>query len=79
LLQDIDRLEKVQKRLTKRLAGLRDVPYSQRLAACDLVSLELRRLRDDIVLCFKIVKSFTELKFDDLLCLTQILEHVVII
>jgi hypothetical protein len=65
LLKDIDRLEKVQKRFTKRLTGLRDMPYSQRLTACGLVSLELRRLRTDIILCFKIVKSLVDLKFDD--------------
>ena len=65
LLKDIDRLEKVQKRFTKRLSGLREMPYNQRLIACGLVSLDLRRLRTDIILFFKIVKSLIDLIFDD--------------
>jgi hypothetical protein len=32
------------------------------------VSLELRRLRVDLVLCYKIAKSLLDLKFDDFLC-----------
>jgi len=58
-------LEKVQKCYTKKLNGLRDKPYNERLVECRLVSLELRRLRVDLVLCFKIVKSLSDLKFDD--------------
>jgi hypothetical protein len=69
LLQNIDSLEKVQKRYTKKLYGLRDKTYNERLVACRLVSLELRRLRVDLVLCFKIVKSLIYLKFDDVFVL----------
>jgi hypothetical protein len=65
LLHDIDRLEKVQRAYTKRLTGLRDKSYNERLEVCQLISLELRRLHTDLILCYKIVKSQIDLKFDD--------------
>lgn len=62
---DIDRLENVQRYFTKRLKGLWDVNYVDRLLICSLKSLELRRLLADIVLVFKIVHKLIALKFDD--------------
>jgi hypothetical protein len=64
-LHDIDRLESVQRYFTKRLSGLWDTSYSNRLLHCKLTSLELRRLFFDIVLCYKIVYSLIGLKFTD--------------
>ena len=49
----------------KKLLGLREKSYKERLKECRLVSLELRRLRIDLILCFKIVRSPVALKFDD--------------
>ena len=51
-LADIDLLEDVQRFCTKRLQGLWDVPYSDRLLICGMQSLELRRLTIDLVLVF---------------------------
>ena len=64
-LHDIDRLESVQRYYTKRLTGLWDVSYKDRLLYCDLTSLELRRLVFDIVLCYKIVYNLVGLNFSD--------------
>jgi ribonucleases P/MRP protein subunit RPP40 len=64
-LNDIDRIEKVQRSFTKRLEGLHNLTYSERLAACNLPSLELRRLRSDLILCFKIVHNLIALNFSD--------------
>jgi len=56
-LQDIDAIECVQRRFTKRLRGLHDYSYEARLKYLDLQSLELRRLilRSHLVLydCFR--------------------------
>ena len=49
LRKDIESLEKVQRRFTKRLPGLRNLTYCQRLARLQLKSLELRRLRFDLI------------------------------
>ena len=62
-LCDIDLLEDVQRNFTKRLQGIDQLPYEQRLLNCGLVSLELRRLRKDLALCYQIVNGLVALDF----------------
>jgi hypothetical protein len=50
----IDKIEGVQRFFTKRLDGLRNVPYCIRLALLQLESLEYRRLVCDLVFCYKV-------------------------
>jgi hypothetical protein len=45
----------VQRRFNKRFPGLAKNNYSSRLALLDLDSLELGRLRQDLILVYKIV------------------------
>ena len=52
---EIRKVESVQRRFTKRLPGLGEHDYSSRLAILDLDSLELRRLRQDLLLAYKII------------------------
>ena len=63
-LCDIDCIEDVQRNFTKRLQGLSDLPYADRLVLCGLQSLELRRLNIDLILVFKIVYKLVSLDFD---------------
>jgi len=53
LKRDIEAIEKVQRRCTKRLAGLKKLglSYGQRLKLVNLPSLELRRLHTDLLWC----------------------------
>ena len=59
-LQYIDLLENVQRKFTKRLHGLYNVSYCERLIACKLESLELRRLYSDIITMYKIIHGFVD-------------------
>ena len=55
----IDLLEKIQRRFTKRIPCMRDLPYLDRLAKINLPSLELRRLHFDLCNYFKIFHNLT--------------------
>ena len=61
LIKDINAIEGVQRRFTKRLPGMRELPYHQRLVRLGLESLELRRLRIDLVYLYKIVFGLVKL------------------
>ena len=62
---DIDKIESVQRSFTKRLSEMCNKTYPERLSMCHLVSLELRRLHLDLILCFKIVHNMICLKLTD--------------
>ncbi len=55
--KDIVKLEAVQRRATK-ITSLRYKSYEVRLASLNLFSLEMLRLRDKLIECFKILKGF---------------------
>jgi len=65
LKQDITAVEQVQRRFTKRLHGLRDLPYTERLTLLNLHSLELRRLHFDLIMCYRIVFGLVRVNKDD--------------
>ena len=64
LKKDIAKVERVQRYFTKRLHGLKDVTYVDRLQALNLESLEERRLKYDLVAAFNIIKGHTDFKTD---------------
>ena len=51
----VDKVESVQRRFTKRLRGYSHLDYPSRLNALALMSLEKRRLVQDLVLTYKII------------------------
>ena len=53
-------IERVQRRFTKYLPGLRKLTYKERLHHLHLPSLELRRLHADLVRCYKILFGIVE-------------------
>ena len=55
LVKDIILLESVQRKFTKRLPGMQNIPYPQRLKQLGLERLDVRRLRADLMLAYKII------------------------
>jgi hypothetical protein len=60
-----DEIESVQRSFTKRLPGLCNLTYIERLTKLQIQSLEHRRLVADLVTCFNIIHGFSSLQFSD--------------
>ena len=64
LIQDIDKIEKVQRRFTKYLPGLRNMSYSSRLVYLEIDSLEKRRIINDLCFVYKLLNNFVDMDFN---------------
>ena len=60
--QQAEEIEKIQRRATKRVAVLRDLPYEERLKALKLPTLVYRRLRGDLVNVYKYMNNLYDVK-----------------
>jgi len=60
---EIEEIEKVQRRFTKRLKGLKNVSCRDRLCRLELPSLELRRIHLDLIFCYKLVFNLVSVNF----------------
>lgn len=58
---EIDLVESVQKRFTKRLYGMNGLQYPERLQMLGAESLELRRLKADLCMYYKIIAKLVDL------------------
>ncbi|MEL7309200.1 MAG: hypothetical protein AAGK05_15980 [Pseudomonadota bacterium] len=52
--RDIEVLEKVQRRMTRILPGLKDLPYEERLRSLNLLTLFARRIKHDLIFVYKL-------------------------
>jgi hypothetical protein len=58
-------VENVQRRFTKRINGLRDLTYAERLARLGLKSLEYRRIAFDLYMTYSICNNLVDLNSND--------------
>ena len=54
-------LEKIQRRATKLILGLRDLRYEEQLKECGLTTLKRRRLRVDQIEVFNILNGYANI------------------
>jgi len=64
-VKDITAIESVQRRFTKRLSGLNNLSHTECLQRIRLSSLELWRLYDDLIYCYKIIFGMVDLTTSD--------------
>jgi hypothetical protein len=62
---EIDLIESVQKRFTKRLSGMAGLSYSDRLRLLETETLERRRLKSDLCMYYKLIFELVDLPADD--------------
>ncbi len=63
---DIDLVERVQRRFTKRIFNYSNLSYHERLVSLEAHSLQTRRSILDLIFLYKILHNLTELDPDDL-------------
>lgn len=68
---DDEMIEKVQKRATKCIKGLENLPYEERLAKLNLHSLHYRRRRGDMIQVFKIVRGIDKCNIEEFFTLSK--------
>ena len=62
--KDIEKLEGVERRVTKLIPRLRNKPYEERLSQLNLYSLTKWRVRGDLIQVFKIIKGIKNMDME---------------
>jgi hypothetical protein len=58
----IDKIERVQRYFSRRALNRIGLPYTERLLLLNLESLEIRRIKSDLKMCYKIVNGLCDLE-----------------
>src|SRR6218665_2522488 len=64
LKQDMEKLEKVQRRAAKMIQGYKYLSYKERLIRCGLTTLEKRRSRGDLIEAYKIITGKESIQWE---------------
>src|SRR6218665_3950555 len=64
LKQDMEKLEKVQRRATKMIRGYKDLSYEERLIRCGLTTLEKRRSSGDLIEAYTIITGKESIQWE---------------
>ena len=71
IVSDINRVESVQRSFTKHIHYLRCSTYKERLVNLGLDSLQCRRIKADLLFCYKLVHRLVDIKSDDFITLSH--------
>jgi hypothetical protein len=71
-VENVNRIEKVQRKFSKWFATTRDLSYLDRLIELSLETLEFRRLVHDLVLVYKLVQDTDRTEFDEFFVLESV-------
>ena len=71
LKKDIEKIEKVQHRATRMISSISNLSYDERLIKTNLITLENRRLRSDIIEVWKIMHGLEGLSPNDLFIMSS--------
>jgi hypothetical protein len=71
LWRQVELMEAVQRRATKMLPDLKNLPYDQRLRILNLPTLVFRRIRGDLINVFKYVQSIYSVNHDHLFSFSE--------
>ena len=66
LKKDYNEIEKVQRRATKLVRDIADLPYEERLNKLGLYTLKYRRDRADMITTFKLINGYIDINTDKL-------------
>jgi len=69
--QDINAIERIQRRATRMIPGIGTLEYEDRLKVCNMTTLEQRRRRGDMIEVYKLINEFTSGVNKDFLCFTS--------
>ena len=61
LLKDINKIESVQRYFTRRLFPDKHYSYAERLVLTNLDTLKSRRIKSDVIMCFKIINNLVDI------------------
>ena len=71
LKKDIKKLERIQRIATKMVPDLKDLTYEDRLKELELLTLQNRRERGDLVMMYKIISGKEKLDLENLVILAE--------
>jgi len=66
----IFKIEKVQRAYTKRLTGMKNLKYLERIKALGILSLDRRRLQRDLILSYNLFHGICEIHLPFKLCVS---------
>ena len=77
LVKDVELLENVRRWFTKLIDGMYGLSYEQCLLELDMTSLQVRRMRGDLIQVFKMVKGIDNVCLNDFftMCNTNLRRH----